>query len=278
MRTWFITGASGGLGRGIAEAVLMKGDQAVLVSRTPEKLCDFPSRFPDRTLLLSVRLSDHESLKEAVGSAIKAFGSIDVLVNNAGHGYRAAIEESEDLAVRELFDIDFFAPMDLVKLVLPEMRKRRSGIIINVSSIGAVRGALGNGYYSGAKAALEMASEALGKEVEHLGIRVMLAEPGAFRTGFYGDDLRASAIRIEDYDDIAQYYRKPAEIVHDQIGDPLKGGRLIVEAALSENPPFRLLLGRDAVIEAETVLAARLEELREWKDISVRSGYRDGER
>ncbi len=125
-------------------------------------------------------------MEQAVRDTLKTFGAIDVLVNNAGHGYRGTIEESEPEAVRELFETNFFGPMELVRQVLPSMRARKRGMIINVTSIGAVRGALGNGYYSAAKGALELASEALAKEVQHLGIRVMLVEPGAFRTGFYG--------------------------------------------------------------------------------------------
>ena len=138
MRTWLITGASSGLGRGIAEAVLKHGERAVLTSRNVEKLDDFVSRYNENVLPLQLNLNDRKNLEQAVKTSIQSFGNIDVLVNNAGHGYRAAIEESLDADVREIFDTDFFAPMDLVKLVLPDMRRRKSGMIINISSIGAV--------------------------------------------------------------------------------------------------------------------------------------------
>ena len=275
MRTWLITGASSGLGRGIAEAVLKHGDQSVLTSRNVKKLDDFVSRYNENVLPLQLNLNDRKNQEQVVKATMEGFGCIDVLVNNAGHGYRAAIEESQEADIRELFDTDFFAPMELVKLVLPQMRKRRSGMIINISSIGAVRGAIGNGYYSAAKAALELASDSLRKEVSQFGIRVMLVQPGAFRTGFYGDNLHESNMVIPDYQSIASIYRKNGIVPDNQIGNPEKGGELIVKAALSEEPPFRLLLGSDSVHSAEAELGKRLDELKKWKSFSIQSDYEE---
>ena len=176
--------------------------------------------------------------------------------------------------MEELFQTNFFGPMDLTRLVLPQMRARRSGLIVNVTSIGAVRGALGNGYYSAAKGALELASEALAKEVKHLGIRVMLAEPGALRTGFYGERLKSSRLAIPDYDPLAaQYRRDPQTDRHDQPGDPDRAGEIIVETALRSDAPFRLLLGSDAVQAAVETLENRLLEARSWAEVSDQSDF-----
>lgn len=197
-----------------------------------------------------------------------------MLVNNAGHGYRAAVEESEPEKIRELFETNFFAPAELIQMVLPFMRSKKSGFIVNVTSIGAVREALGNGYYSAAKGAMELLTEALEKETAHLGIRTMLVEPGAFRTHFYDDSLRQADTKISDYDVIADWYRKDCmESRHDQPGDPEKGGEIIVDTVLGDNPPLRLLLGSDAVKAAEEVLKQRWEEVENWKHVSQKSDY-----
>ena len=237
---WMITGASGGLGKGIAEAALRRGDAVALTSRLPEKLNAMVAEFPKQAMAVKLELDRIGSMEKALHQVYARFGRIDMLVNNAGHGYRAAIEESEPTQVRELFETDFFAPMRLIQLALPGMRARHSGMIINVSSIGAVRGALGNGYYSAAKGALELASEALAKETAHLGIRVMFVEPGAFRTAFYDSELKESEMRILDYD-----------------------------------APLRLILGSDALQAAQMTLQGRLDELRTWQEISKRSDHED---
>ena len=274
MRTWLITGCSSGLGLGIARAVLRRGDQAAVTARNTAALDALVRTCPERVLPLRLDFSDRARIGQVVEITCRRFGAIDVLVNNAGHGYRAAVEESEPQAVAELFGTNFFGPMELIRLVLPHMRARRSGLIINVTSIGAVRGALGNGYYSAAKGALELASEALDKEVRHLGIRVMLAEPGAMRTGFYGKRLESSRITIPDYDVLAGRYRKTAQTdSRDQPGDPLRAGETLVETALRPDAPFRLLLGSDAVRTAETALENRLRELRTWAKVSGQADF-----
>ena len=206
---------------------------------------------------------------------IETFGRLDVLVNNAGHGYRAAVEESEREKIEELFETNFFAPAELIKMVLPIMRSQKSGLIVNVTSVGAVRGALGNGYYSAAKGALELLTEALAKETKHLGIRTMIVEPGAFRTNFYGEHLLGTSRQIADYDVLADKYRK--EHLNDQYhqpGDPVKGGKVIVETILSGNMPFRLILGSDALQAAEQVLEDRLKEAKAWDSVSRTTDYR----
>ena len=207
-RTWLITGCSSGLGKGIAKAVLARGDRAALTARDPAALAAFTAAYPGRALALPLDLSCADSIPKVVAETQRAFGGIDVLVNNAGHGYRAAIEEGQPHQVAELFAVNFFGPMDLIRVALPGMRERSGGWICNVTSIGGVRGALGNGYYSAAKAALERASEALAQEVAAFGIRVMLVEPGAFRTGFYGHRLAEPSTHLAAYDPIGDRYRR----------------------------------------------------------------------
>ena len=275
MKTWLITGCSSGLGRGIAEAALKHGENVAVPARKTEKIKELAEQYPSQALILKLDLNDRDSMKSAVDCAIRVFGRIDVLVNNAGYGYRAAVEESEPEKVKELFDTNFFAPAELMKMVLPTMREQKSGLIVNVTSIGAVRGALGNGFYSAAKGAMELLTEALAKETEHLGIRTMLVEPGALRTNFYGDGLRGTDNQISDYDVLADRYRKEDLVNnYDQLGDPMKGGEVIVDTVLSGKMPSRLLLGSDAVQTAKNVLKDRLQETENWMDVSRRSDYR----
>ena len=255
------------------------GENVAVTARNTEKLRELAEAYPNRVLPLRLDLNDPGSMRQAVEETCRRFGGIDVLVNNAGHGYRAVVEESERDKVEELFETNFFAPAELIRLVLPVMREKKSGVIVNVTSIGAVRGALGNGYYSAAKGALELLSEALAKETEHLGIRVMVVEPEAFRTDFYGRGLEGTQNRIPDYDVLVEKYRKE-ELVNrrDQPGDPDRGGQAIVETVLgggkSGAMPFRLLLGSDAVRAAQAQMESRLREIRQWSDVSRRTDYR----
>lgn len=273
-KTWLVTGCSSGLGKAVALEALKRGEKVAATARNPETLREMEKKYPGQALALRLDLENKESMEAAVKETRRRLGEIDVLVNNAGHGYRAAVEESEPDQVAELFQTNFFGPAELIKLVLPEMRERKSGLLVNVTSIGAVRGALGNGYYSAAKGALELLSEALAKEVGHLGIQVMLAEPGALRTGFYDDRLKESKLQIADYDVLAGSYRKARTgSRHDQPGSPEMAGKVLVETILRGDRPFRLLLGSDAVKAAEQTLEERLQELRDWQDVSRQSDY-----
>lgn len=273
MKTWLITGCSSGIGHGIASAVLDSGECAVITARNTDRLKAFEDRYGERVLPVAMDLSDKESIAEAVAVAKAHFGQIDVLVNNAGYGYRAAIEESDAGEVATMFQANLFGPVQLMGKVLPSMRERRSGIIVNVSSIGAVRAAVGNGYYSASKAAFELVSDAVAKEAGHLGIRVMIVEPGAFRTSFY-DSLKGSSKAIADYDDSVAGMRLENMVNnHDQAGDPDKAGELIVELIDSGSFPSRLPLGSDAVRVVRSELEARLAELAEWERFSVRTDY-----
>ncbi len=273
MKTWLITGCSTGIGRGIAKAALKAGDQVVVTARNTASIEDFNEEYPDRALIQSLDLTDEKSMRQAVDTVLSHFGKIDVLVNNAGYGYRAAIEESEESDIKTMFETNVFGPGKLMNLVLPGMRKQRQGLIINMSSIGAVRAAVGNGYYSASKAALELISEAVDKESSHLGIRVMIVEPGAFRTNFY-DSLKGSKKKIEDYNRSVDKMRLENVVNnYEQPGDPLKAGELIVRLVQAGNIPKRLPLGSDAVKVIESELDRRLDELNTVKRFSIQTDY-----
>ena len=247
MTTWFITGASSGLGAALARAVLDHGHNAVITARNTGQVQGLADAHPDSALVLPLDVTDHDQVVAAVIAATKWFGSIDVLMNNAGHGYRAAVEEAAVDEVDGLFATNFFGPVDLIKQVLPQMRERRSGTIINVSSIGAPRSNPASGYYTATKAALEGMSDALNREVAPLGIRVMVLEPGAFRTDFAGRSLTQSRTVIDDYAGTAGKRRKENDRVH----------------------------GTQPGVRDE--LQGRIDEIDAWAHVSVTTGFpRDG--
>ncbi|NVC25511.1 SDR family NAD(P)-dependent oxidoreductase [Kocuria salina] len=245
MSTWFITGASSGLGRAIAEHVLATGHQVVATARNTSSIEDLRSAHPDTALTATLDVTDPASITAAVAAAQTRFGGIDVLVNNAGYGYTAAVEEGEDEDVARLFATNFFGPVDLIKAVLPGMRARGNGTIVNITSIGARITIPGGGYYSAAKAALEGLSGSLRKEVEPLGLHVLVVEPGSFRTAFRGRSADQSAVRIDAYDQVLG--RTGDKQLSPQRGEPAKAAAAILEAVEHPEPPKLLLLGTDAL-------------------------------
>ena len=274
MKTWFITGSSSGIGRGIAMAVLKKGDNAVVMARDVQKLQDIVQQYPETALAVPLELTDKASIHAAVQATNERFGGIDVLVNNAGHGYRAAVEEGEDESITEVFGTNLFGAIELIKAILPQMRAKRQGAIINLSSIAAVRSAVGSGYYAATKAALELVSDALYQEVSPLGIKVMVVEPGAFRTRFFDDSLKGTQVKIDDYAATAGKTRKENIVNHhDQPGDPVKGGKVIVETIEKEDYPRTLLLGSSAVSIVRKALENRLAEIDRWENVSRQSDF-----
>lgn len=215
-----------------------------------------------------------DSIEEALQKAHARFGVIDVLVNNAGHGYRSALEEGEPDNVVELFQTNVFGPVELIKAVLPDMRAQKSGAILNISSIAAVRSGVGSGYYAASKAALELLSDALWQEATSLGIRVMIVEPGAFRTNFYDGSLKGTQVKISDYAETAGKTRKE-NIVNrnDQPGNPERAGKVIVDVLEQKELPMRLLLGSDAVNFVRRELKHRMDELEAWEQVSIGSDF-----
>ena len=274
MKTWFITGSSSGIGKEIARTVLKRGDNAVIMARSVETLKELVEQYPDRTLAVPLELTDKVSIKSAVEAANERFGSIDILVNNAGHGYRSAVEEGESENVAEVFGTNFFGAVELIKLILPQMREKHRGAIINLSSIAAVGSGVGSGYYAATKAALELMSDALYQEVSPLGIKVMVVEPGAFRTRFFDDSLKGTQVKISDYADTAWKTHKENIVNrHDQPGDPVRGGKIIVETIEKDDYPRTLLLGSGAVSFVRTKLQTKLEEIKQWEEVSKQADF-----
>ncbi|MGB7473946.1 oxidoreductase [Trichococcus sp.] len=274
MTTWLITGCSSGIGRGIAKAVLKNGDNAVITARNVATLTDIIGNYPDTAIAVPLDITNKESIAGAVKAAADNFGGVDILVNNAGYGYRSSVEEGEEGSVNLLFDTNFFGPIVLIKQVLPYMRAQKNGAIINVSSIAATRSGVGSGYYAASKAALELMTDGLMKEVAPLGIKVMTVEPGAFRTKFYDTSLKGTQKQIEDYADTAWKTRKENIVDNqDQPGDPDKAGEVIYETMKKENLPKRLLLGSDAVKIVSAEMKERLQEIEDWSAISKQTDY-----
>ena len=276
MSTWFITGCSTGLGRALAAAVLDRGDNAVVTARDVAQVRDLAGAYPGTALAISLDVTDAAQATAAVRAAHERFDGVDVLVNNAGYGYRAAVEEGDDADVQRLFATNFFGPVTLIKAVLPGMRARRSGAIVNISSIGARRTPEGSGYYSATKAALEALSWSLRKELAPLGITVTAVEPGAFRTDFSGRSLAQSSTMIADYAGTAGKRRKEHDTVHGtQQGDPAKAAHALISAVESAEPPALLLLGRDALDIYRQTGDAQLAEVRAWEKLSAATGFAD---
>ncbi|HEY3575695.1 MAG TPA: oxidoreductase [Arthrobacter sp.] len=273
MTTWLITGCSTGLGRALAQAVLAHGHNAVVTARNVNAVKDIAAGYPDTALALTLDVTDKEQISSAVQQAQARFGGIDVLVNNAGYGYRAAVEEADDADIRQLFDTNLFGAVDMIKAVLPDMRAKRAGAILNISSIGARISPAGSGYYSATKAALEGLSGSLHKELQPLGISVTAIEPGAFRTDFAGRSLTQSATAIPDYAETAGKRRKEHDTVHGtQPGDPVKAAEAIIAVVESPTPPSLLVLGQDAYGAFAAVAGAQRAELDQWRDLSLSTG------
>jgi NAD(P)-dependent dehydrogenase (short-subunit alcohol dehydrogenase family) len=277
MSTWMITGCSTGLGRSLAEAVLDRGDNVIVTARDVTRVADIAKAYPDTALALSLDVTDHGQVAEAVRQAEARFGAVDVLVNNAGYGYRAAVEEGDDADVRKLFATNFFGTVAMIKAVLPGMRARRRGMIVNVSSIGARVRPPGSGYYAAAKAAVEGMSGSLRAELAPLGIAVMVVEPGAFRTDFAGRSLTQSVEAIADYAETAGRRRKERDTADGtQPGDPAKAAQSIIVAVTAATPPALLLLGTDALNHIGAVLDAERAELEDWRAVSASTDFTDG--
>jgi NAD(P)-dependent dehydrogenase (short-subunit alcohol dehydrogenase family) len=271
---WFITGCSTGLGRTLAHTALSHGFRVVVTARNTRSIADIVGEHEDRALAISLDVRNSAEITTAVAEAEKQFGGIDVLVNNAGYGYYAAVEEGEDPEIRAVFDTNFFGLAEMIRRVLPGMRKRKSGFIVNITSLGGLVAFVGSGYYAATKFAVEALSEALAKEVSPLGIRVLIVEPGPFRTDFAGRSLKRTARRVDDY----------AGTVHARVntlqansgmqpGDPLRAAEAIIRAVQSSNPPLRLLLGSKAPEFVRAKWDGMQKDMDQWKEITVGADF-----
>jgi NAD(P)-dependent dehydrogenase (short-subunit alcohol dehydrogenase family) len=259
---WFITGCSTGFGRELATLALERGFRTVVTARKPDEVKALAPK--GEALVLKLDVTDQGQINAAIKAAEKKFGGIDVLVNNAGIGYFAAVEESEEKEVRRMFEINVFGMSRMIQAALPGMRRRRKGCIVNISSLAGLRSAPALGFYNATKFAVEGLSGALFQEVEPLGIKVMVVEPSGFRTDWAGRSANESKKQIADYAKTAGEWRK--ELRADsgkQPGDPVRAAQAIIKAVESQKPPCHLLLGNDAYEGA----VAKIAELR--KDFSA---------
>lgn len=274
MPTWLITGCSTGFGRALARAVLTRGWNAVVTAREPDSVADIVAGHEATALPLRLDVTDPAQIVAAVRQAESRFGAIDVLVNNAGYGYRAAVEEADDADIRRLFETNFFGLVGLTKAALPGMRARRRGHIVNISSVAGRMAQAGSGYYSASKFAVGGLSDALRKELEPLGIRVTVVEPGGFRTDFAGRSLHQSSRPLADYAGTAGKRRKENSTNDGrQPGDPVRAAEAIIEAVAAEKPPFRLVLGRSAVQRIRAEIDAQRRELDLWEETANNADY-----
>ena len=267
-RVWLITGTSSGLGRAIAIAAAEAGDLVVATARKPETLNDLVAAYPDQVQPARLDVTARDSLAPLVREVEERYGRIDVLVNNAGHGYVAAVEETPESVLREMFELHVFGSTALIRAVLPGMRARRRGAIVQMSSLAGHTAFAGFSAYCATKFALEGLSEALASEVTPLGIQVLLVEPGAFRTEFAPAAV-PDATPSADYQATVGLTRRVTQEMHGtQAGDPAKAAQAILEALDTPAPPFRLALGHDAVDMIMAKLDAVAVEIREWEDVA----------
>lgn len=267
-RVWLITGSSAGFGRELALAALGAGDRVMATARQPHQLNDLVTIGRGRLRTAPLDVTDDAQVAAAVAQTIAEFGRVDVLVNNAGHGSVGAVEELDLADLRALMDVMFFGAVAVTKAALPHMRARRSGAIIQLSSMGGQLSMPGFGAYCAAKFALEGLSEALAAEVVPFGIRVLIVEPGAFRTEFGGQRMHRSRI-IEEYAVSTAATRAAVDAMDGtQPGDPAKAARAILEVLDSPDPPLRLALGNDAVDHIAAHHELLRTDLARWEKVS----------
>lgn len=269
-KVWLITGCSTGFGRELSKHVLSIGHSAAVAARKTGDVKDIVDGYADTALTVKLDVTIEADIEAAVKSTIERFGRIDVLVNNAGIGYFGAIEESEDEAVRQMFEINVFGLANMTKAVLPQMRKQRSGHIVNISSIGGLVGFPGVGFYNATKFAVDGLSEALAKETAPLGIQVTIVAPSGFRTDWAGRSANNSPVVIDDYAETAGANKAAIRgYSGNQPGDPAMAAKAIVQAVESTDPPLRLLLGAAALKGARSKIEALKKDFDAWEETTI---------
>lgn len=267
-KTWFITGASSGFGRAFAEHALARGHNVIATARTPSALDDIAARAPDRVLALALDVTRHGDAQAAIDTAVARFGRIDVLINNAGYEIVGAFEETSDGELRALMETNFFGAMNITRAALPALREQRGGAIVNISSLGGQLSFAGFSAYSATKFAIEGVSEALAQELSPFGVKVLIVEPGQFRTDLAGASMRHMPV-IEAYRDVVGGTRQFAHDMHGtQPGDPAKAAAAIEAALDAAETPLRLQLGADAVDAVRDHAQALLKQLEAWEPLA----------
>jgi len=277
-KVWFITGCSTGFGRALATNLLENGYRVAVTARDSAKVEDLVAINDQNALAIALDVTDKEQVAAAVAKAEEHFGHIDVLVNNAGFGYFGAIEESDEAEVRSMFEANFWGLAEMTRAVLPKMRDRRSGTIVNISSIGGFVSFPGLGYYHATKYAVNGFSEALKKEVEPLGIKVVLVQPSGFRTDWAGRSANDAPSTIGDYAETAGTNQAAIRgYSGNQPGDPARAAKAIVQAVEADEPPFFFLLGKAALKNARLKLDALKADFDKWADVTEGADFPEEE-
>jgi len=272
-KTWFITGASSGFGHAFAAHALARGYNVVATARDPSKLRDLADRAPERVLVLRLDVDQAGDAKAAIDAAVARFGRIDVLINNAGYGVVGALEETPEAELRSIMETNFFGAISTIQAALPVLRAQRSGAIVNISSLGGQLSFAGFSAYSASKFALEGASEALAEELAGFGVKVLIVEPGQFRTNLAGASMRHMPI-MDVYADVMGATRSFAHSMHHtQDGDPRKAAEAIERALEAETTPLRLQLGADAVEAVRAHSERLLADMAEWESVATATGF-----
>ena len=273
-KTFFITGVSSGFGRALAEAALADGHTVVGSLRSQADITEFEALKPGFAFGRLLDVTDTAAIAPVIAGVENGVGAIDVLVNNAGYGHEGLLEESTIDDLRRQFEVNVFGPVALIQAVLPYMRQRRAGRILNITSMGGIVTFPGLSVYHGSKFALEGISESLGKEVKSLGIHVTAVEPGGFRTDWAGRSMVRAERSISDYDEIFEPWRqRRLERSGKQPGDPKKAAHVMLQLIASENPPTHLLLGRDAISLVREKLGLLKTEFDAWEQVSASTDF-----
>jgi len=270
---WFITGCSTGFGRSLAEAVLARGERVVATARDVARVADLEGA-SDRLLPLALDVTDDAQIAAAIDAARERFGRVDVLVNNAGYGYQASIEEGEDSEIRAQFDANVFGLFALTRAVLPLMRAQGGGHVINITSVAGLVGFPGSGYYAASKHAVEGWSDALAAEVGPLGLHVTCVEPGPFRTDWAGRSLRQTPVRIDAYQaTVGQRMESTRSVSGRQAGDPERAAAAIISLAEEAEPPRHMVLGAWGIDQVTERLRRRLKEIEARREAAIATDF-----
>ena len=273
-KVWLITGCSTGFGRALAIEALAQGYSVAVASRNTNDVEDIVSKYPETALAVSLDVTSGAEITAAVEKTIAHFAQIDVLVNNAGIGYFGAIEESEEAEVRRMFEINVFGLARMIQEVLPHMRKRRIGHILNIASIGGLRSFPGVGFYNATKSAVDGLSESLSKELAPLGIKVTIIAPSGFRTDWAGRSAKDSNITIADYATTAEKNKGDIRAYSgNHPGDPVRAAKAMIAVTESATPPLRLLLGAAALKGARLKLEELKQDFDTWAEVSVGADF-----
>lgn len=276
-KVWLITGCSTGFGRELAREALLQGYRVVVSARNPQDVQDLVAEYPDTSLALALDVTNVQQIGNAVTQALAKFGQIDVLVNNAGIGYFSSIEEADEIEIRKMFEINVFGLAHMIQAVLPHMRARKSGHILNIASIGGLRSFPGVGFYNATKYAVDGLSESLAKEVAPLGIKVTIICPSGFRTDWAGRSANETPSTLPDYATTAAKNMSDIRNVSGrQAGDPIKAAKAMIHVVETDQPPMRLLLGKAALKGARIKLQELSSDFETWAEVTEGADYDAG--